>query len=104
MTDNVLVIPTTHRVGGELPANLPLGDGSLKPLAECTRAEVAEAVEELRALARASRARLEQAHETHLYDVRLLAQLSAYLAHYEEWADVRRGGEIKPFLWHLDSA
>jgi hypothetical protein len=102
MSDNVLIIPTTHRVGGDMPAYLPLRDGSLKPVTECRREDVAQAAEELRALARSSREKLQQAYEEHLRDIRMLAQTSAYLANFDAWSSVREGGQIREFLWNLE--
>jgi hypothetical protein len=102
MADNALVIPAAFRVGKVFPEHLPLADGSLKPLAECSRAEVAEAVRELRQVARLSRNRLEAAYTEHVQDIELLAQVSAYLARFDTWAAVRNGGELRETLWHLD--
>ena len=101
MSDNVLVIPATFRVGSEFPPYLPLADGSLKATNECSREEVAEAVHECRAAARASRERLEQAYQDHLKDLELYAQLAAYLERYEQWDAVREGGAVKELLWHV---
>ena len=103
MSDNALIIPSTLRVGGDMPQFMPLADGSLKPVTECSREEVADAVAELRSLARDSRARLQQVYEEHLRDIQTLAQASAYLAHFDAWSTVREGGQIRDFLWHLDS-
>lgn len=104
MTDNALVIPATFRVGKVFPAYLPLPDGSLKPLAECSRAEVAGAASELKALAQRSRERLQKAFEEHVLDQEVLAQISAYLARFDEWSAVRRGGELRETLWHVEEA
>ena len=46
--DKALVIPATFVVGEAFPANLPLADGSLKPIADCSKEEVKQAVDELR--------------------------------------------------------
>jgi len=103
MADNVFVIPSTMKVGKEFPPYLPLANGSLKPTAECAKQEVAEAVQECRLVAETSRARLEQAYMDHLNDVQQLAQVSAYLDRYEQWAAVREGGEVRELLWHIES-
>lgn len=102
MSDKVFVIPATIRVGTGFPPYLPLADGSLKPIAECTRHEVAEAVEECRNAARASRLRLEQAYAEHLKDLEMLAHMAAYHERYEQWASVREGGAVREMLWHVD--
>ena len=101
MTDNALVIPVTFKVGAEFPPYLPLAGGGMKPLAECSRDDVEQAVTELRAVARASRERLELAYVEHVRDVEMLAQVSAYLAKYEQWAAVREGGRVRETLWHV---
>lgn len=101
MSDNVLVIPAAFRVGRDFPPYLPLADGSLKATGDCSRHEVAEAVQECRAAARASRERLEQAYQDHLKDLELYAQLAAYVERYEEWGAVRNGGNAKELLWHV---
>jgi hypothetical protein len=102
MTDKVLVIPATFKVGAEFPPNLPLPDGGVKPTAECSQSEVASAVEELKALARTSRDRLEQAYAEHVRDVETLAQISAYLARFDQWEAVRSGGQVRETLWHVE--
>lgn len=100
--DNVLVIPATSTVGSEFPPYLPLADGSLKPIGECTREEVAQAITEFRALATQSRTRLQQAYEAHVRDLHALAQVSAYLAKYEQWRAVREGGTVRELLWNIE--
>ena len=100
--DNVLVIPATSKVGSQFPPYLPLADGSVKPIAECTREEVAQAVAEFRSLTMQSRARLQQVYEEHLRDVEALAQVSAYWAKYEEWGAVREGGVVREQLWDVE--
>jgi hypothetical protein len=102
MPDNVLVIPSTIVVGREFPPYLPLADGSLKPTAECTREEVQQAVNECRAVAESSRRALEDAYRAHLNDVEQLAQVSAYLARYEQWSAVRHGGTVAETMWNID--
>jgi hypothetical protein len=102
MSDNVLVIPATSKVGSQFPPYLPLADGSVKPLAECSREEVAQAVEEFRALARQSRERLQQVYEEHVRDIETLAQVCAYFAKYHEWRAVREGGEVREQLWDVE--
>jgi hypothetical protein len=102
MADNVLVIPASVRVGTDFPPDLPLADGSVKAAAECSRDEVRQAVAEIRAVTRASRARLEAAYREHLRDVELLAQVSAYLARYEQWAAIRTGGEVGELIWQVE--
>jgi hypothetical protein len=101
MSENVLVIPATFMVGNEFPANLPLADGSMKPIAECTVEEVRQAVGEIRAVARASRERLRRAYEEHVQDLELLAQISAYEHRYDEWAGIRTGSRTSELLWSL---
>jgi len=102
MSDKVLVIPATFKVGAEFPPNLPLPDGEVKPTADCSQSEVAAAVEELKAVARMSRDRLEQAYVEHVRDVETLAQISAYLARFEQWEAVRSGGQVRETLWHVE--
>jgi hypothetical protein len=102
MTDKALVIPATYRVGAEFPPYLPLQDGSVKPTAECSLSEVAEAVEEIKAVARASRERLQLAYADHVRDVEMLAQISAYLAKFDEWAAFRSGGKVREVLWDVE--
>jgi hypothetical protein len=102
MTDKVLVIPATFKVGAEFPPYLPLPAGEVKPTPECSKSEVASAVEELKGVARQSRERLEQAYADHVRDVETLAQISAYLARFEQWDAVRSGGNVRETLWHVD--
>lgn len=102
MADNALVIPATFKVGSEFPPYLPLPGGEMKAMSECSREEVAAAVEELKSVARSSRERLQQAYEEHVRDVEMLAQVSAYLARFANWADVRRGGSVREILWHVE--
>ena len=102
MTDKVLVIPATFKVGAEFPPYLPLPDGQVKPTAECSQSEVASAVEELKGVARMSRERLEQVYAEHVRDVETLAQISAYLVRFEQWEGVRLGGAVRETLWHVE--
>lgn len=97
--DKALVIPATFVVGEAFPANLPLADGSLKPIASCNKDEVRQAVDELRTVVHGSRRRLHKAYEEHLEDLEIFAQLSAYLERYEEWTGVRDGGEVRQTIW-----
>ena len=103
MADNVLVIPATVTVGRNFPDVLPLSNGDLKPVAECTREDVADAVNECRGLARASRDRLDAAYAEHVRDLELLAQVSAYLERYDDWAAIRAGRDVKERLWQIES-
>ncbi len=100
--DKALVIPANFVVGEAFPANLPLSDGSLKPIADFSRAEVEQAVDELRAVVESSRRRLRKAYEEHLEDLEVYAQLSAYLDRYEEWAGIREDGRVRPTIWSVD--
>lgn len=100
--DNALVIPATFVVGEAFPANLPLADGSLKPIADCSQQEVQQAVDELRAVVKGSRRRLHKAYEEHLEDLEVYAQLSAYLDRYDEWAGIREDGSVRPTIWSVD--
>jgi hypothetical protein len=100
--ENVFVIPATVKVGKEMPPYLPLADGKVKPIAECSKVEVEEAVEECRFVAQTSRERLEAAYRDHLKDIELLAQVSAYHARYEQWAAIRDGGEVGELLWQVE--
>jgi hypothetical protein len=102
VTDRVLVIPATFRVGSELPPYLPVAEGGLKPTSECTREDVAIAVEELKSAARASRERLEAVYTEHVRDVEVLAQVAAYLDRYDQWGALRNGGQTREILWHVD--
>lgn len=101
MADRVLVIPATISVGKNFPPYLPLPDGDLKPSDKCTREDVAEAVRECMALARASRERLQQAYEEHMRDIELLAQVSAYKEKFDQWETIRQGGEPRVLLWEV---
>ena len=102
MSDNVLVIPATVRVGPDFPQLLPLANGDLKAVAECTREEVGEAVAECRSMAEASRDRLEQAYREHLKDLELLAQVSAYFERYADWSAIREGRAVREMLWRVE--
>jgi hypothetical protein len=99
--EKVLVIPATFMVGDSFPANLPLADGSVKPIAQCSREEVGQAVIELKAVVDGSRSRLRRAYEEHLQDLEIYAQLSAYLDRYEEWAGVRGDGVVRQTIWSV---
>ncbi len=101
MADKALVIPASFRVGSQFPDELPLADGSLKPLSECSRSEVAEAVNELKSVATRSRERLDDAYAEHIQDIEMLAQISAYLTRFEQWQALREGGSVRETLWHL---
>ena len=101
--EKVLVIPATFVVGETFPANLPLSDGSVKPIAECSREEVQQAVDEIKAVVDGSRARLHKAYEEHIQDLEVYAQLSAYLDRYEEWTGVRGDGVIRQTIWSVDT-
>jgi hypothetical protein len=100
--ESVFVIPATVKVGKDMPPYLPLADGSVKPIAECSKAEIEQAVEECRFVAQTSRERLEGAYRDHVKDIELLAQVSAYLAKYEQWAALRNGGEVGEILWQVE--
>jgi hypothetical protein len=102
VADKAFVIPATFRVGNELPPYLPVADGGLKPTNECARDDVAIAVEELKNAARASRERLETAYTEHVRDVEVLAQVTAYLARFEQWDALRQGGKVREILWNID--
>ncbi len=101
MSDNVLVIPATFMVGRDFPANLPLSDGSMKPIDECSAEEVQQAVEEVRAVVLGSRDRLRRAYDEHVEDLEVLAQLSAYANKYAQWSGVRTGEPVPEVLWGL---
>ena len=101
--DNVLVIPATFIVGENFPANLPLADGTVKPIAECSKEEVRQSVEDLRAVVDGSRARLHRAYDEHIEDLQVYAQLEAYLHHFDAWTGVRGDGVIKHTIWSVDS-
>ena len=102
--EKVLVIPATFVVGESFPANLPLADGKVKPLADCSKADVREAVEELRAVVESSRSRLQRAYDEHLEDLEVFAQLSAYLDRFEEWSGLRNGTPVKQTIWSVEKA
>ena len=102
MTDNVFVIPATMTVGPNFPQLLPLANGDLKPVPECSRRDVGQAVDECRAMAKSSRERLEEAYREHLRDLELLAQVSAYYERFEIWSALREGGSVKELLWQLE--
>ena len=99
--EKVLVIPATFMVGDSFPANLPLADGSVKPIGECSREEVREAVTELKAVVDGSRSRLRRAYEEHLQDLEIYAQLSAYFERYDEWTGVRGNGVVRQTIWSV---
>jgi len=103
-SDNVLVIPATFMVGRSFPANLPLADGSVKPLAECSKDDVRQAIEEISALAEASRNRLRKAYDEHVEDLQMLAQVSAYLERYEDWQGLRDGEGVREMIWSVDKS
>jgi hypothetical protein len=103
MTDNVLVIPATLKVGPDFPQLRPLANGDLKPVTECTREDVGEAVAECRSMASASRERLEEAYREHLRDLELLAQVSAYFERFDDWSPLREGREVKEWLWQVET-
>lgn len=102
--DKVLVIPATFVVGESFPANLPLANGAVKPLAQCSHEDVREAVEELRAVVESSRSRLQRAYEEHLEDLEVFAQLSAYLERFDEWRGLRDGTPVKQMIWKAETA
>jgi len=102
MSKNVLVIPATFMVGSSFPANLPLVDGSMKPIGDCSKEEVRQAVEEVTALADGSRSRLRKAYEEYVQDLEVLAQLSAYLDRYDEWDAVREGQGVSEIIWSVE--
>lgn len=104
MSDNVLVIPATVKVGPDFPQLLPLANGDLKAAAECSRAEVGEAVAECRGMTRASRERLEQAYREHVKDLELLAQISAYYERFDEWSALREGRNVHEILWQVETS
>jgi hypothetical protein len=101
MADNVLVIPSTIRVGRNFPPYLPLPNGDLKASQECTPEDVANAVGECQELAEASRVRLQEAYQEHIKDIELFAQVSAYNEKFEQWEAIRTGGEPKDSLWQI---
>ena len=101
-SDNVLVIPATFMVGRSFPANLPLADGSVKPITQCSKSEVEQAVEEIRAMVDASRSRLGHAYDEHVEVLEMLAQVSAYLARYDNWDGVREGVGVREVIWSVD--
>ena len=103
-SDNVLVIPATFMVGRSFPANLPLADGSVKPITQCSKADVEQAVVEIGAMAEASRNRLRQTYEEHLEVLEMLAQVSAYLDRYDHWEGVRRGEGVREVIWSVDTS
>lgn len=100
--EKVLVIPATFVVGETFPANLPLADGSVKPIADCSEDEVRQAVDELKAVVEGSRLRLRKAYEEHLQDLEVYAQVSAYLDRYEEWSGVRGDGVVRQTIWSVE--
>lgn len=74
----------------ELPADVPVDEQlSEKPLAECSKAEVEQAVRAFTTLARYSQREIEQRIAQHVEMRRRLAHLQAYLEHFEEITWVR---------------
>lgn len=104
MSNNVLVIPATVKVGPDFPELLPLANGDLKAVTDCSRTEVAEAIGECRQMTNASRERLEHVYQEHLRDLELLAQVSAYYERFDEWSAIREGRRIKELLWQVEGA
>jgi len=102
MSNNVLVIPATIKVGPDFPELLPLANGDLRPVTECSRSDVGEAVTECREMTQASRERLEAAYREHLKDLELLAQVSAYHERYNDWGAIRDGLKVKELLWPVE--
>jgi hypothetical protein len=102
MADKALVIPATFKVGSEFPPYLPLPGGEMKPTSECSQTDVAAAIDELKAVARGSRERLQTAYDEHVRDVEVLAQVAAYLARFDQWEAVRRGEPVREILWHIE--
>ena len=102
MSNNVLVIPATIKVGPDFPELLPLANGDLRPVTECSRPDVGEAVTECRDISKASRERLEEAYRDHLRDLELLAQVSAYYERFDDWSALREGRDVKELLWTVE--
>ena len=100
--EKVLVIPATFVVGETFPPNLPLADGSVKPIVDCSKEEVRQAVDELKAVVDGSGLRLRRAYQEHLQDLEVYAQVSAYLDRYEEWTGVRGEGTLRQTIWSLE--
>jgi hypothetical protein len=75
----------------ELPIDVPV-DGSLneKPLAECSKEEVRQAVKAFAALMRDTQKEIEQMVAAHARRRRRLAHLQAYLENFDTIAWVRR--------------
>ena len=104
MSNNVFVIPATVKVGPDFPDLLPLANGDLKAVTECSRAEVKEAVSECRSMTQASRERLEAVYQEHLNDLELLAQVSAYYERFDDWTAIREGRAVKELLWQVEAS
>ena len=83
-------------------ALLRAGQVSSVELTEALLARM-DAVAECRALVQASRERLEAAYDEHISDVKLLAQVSAYLDRFDQWESVRQGKEPRELLWQVNS-
>lgn len=104
MSNNVFVIPGTVKVGPDFPELLPLANGDLKSVTECSQADVKEAVAECRLMTEASRQRLEAVYQEHLKDLELLAQVSAYYERFDDWAAIREGRKVKELLWQVEAS
>ena len=69
----------------ELPTDVPVdGDLTVKPLADCSRREVAAAVRAFSGLVRHSQTELEASIEKYIEIRRLVAHLEAYREHFDE--------------------
>lgn len=77
----------------ELPSDVPVDpDLTEKPLAECSRAEVEQAVRAFTVLVRHTQRELELAIEKHIEIRRRLAHLQAYLENFDDITWVRNQG------------
>lgn len=79
----------------ELPADVPVdSDLNEKPLSDCSKTEVDEALKAFTGLLRHSQNEIETIIEKHIEIRRRIAHLQAYRANFDEIAWVReRGGE-----------
>ncbi len=72
----------------ELPNEVPVdGDLTVKPLADCSKGEVAEAVKAFSGLIRESQSEVEETIRKHIEIRRRVAHLEAYREHFDdiEW-------------------
>jgi len=77
----------------ELPQDVPVdGDLTVKPLAECSKREVEQAVKAFTGLVRQSQTEIEASIRKHIEIRRRVAHLEAYREHFDDIEWVREPG------------